>query len=102
MEAAKHDAGKARFDLIPARPLQELAMIYTQGAQKYEPRNWERGMDWGRVYAAIMRHLIAWHGGEDNDPEDGLSHIAHAAWGLFTLMEYAQTHPDLDYRRGST
>ena len=98
MTAIKHDEGKARFDLMPSGPLFELAMIYTVGAVKYAPRNWEKGMDWGRVFAAVQRHLWAWSGGEEVDPEDGLSHLAHAAWGLFTLMEYRTTHPEGDDR----
>ena len=99
MDAVKNDEDKARFDLIPPRPLWELAKIYTVGAKKYAPRNWEKGMCWGRIFAAIMRHLWRWAMGEDDDPEDGLSHLAHAAWGCFTLIEYSRTHPELDHRR---
>ena len=98
-QGVKHDAGKERFDLIPPWPLLELAKIYTVGAAKYGDRNWEKGITWGRVFAAIMRHLWQWLCGEDNDPEDGLSHLAHAAWGCLTLMEYSRTHPELDDRQ---
>ena len=97
-QARKDDHGKLRFDLIPPGALKELAAVYTVGAQKYGDRNWEQGLAWGRVFAAIQRHLWAWWGGEELDPEDGLSHLAHAAWGCFTLMEYAQTHPEMDER----
>ena len=98
MQGVKYDEGKERFDLIPPGPLMELAMVYTVGAQKYSDRNWEKGMAWGRVFAAVMRHLWKWWHGEKVDPEDGLSHLAHAAWGLFALMEYGNTHPELDDR----
>ena len=77
--AVKSDANKARYDLIPATPLDLLARIYTMGAKKYADRNWEKGMAWGRVFAAIMRHLWAFWRGEDLDPESGLPHPAHAA-----------------------
>ncbi len=99
--AVKHDEGKARFDLIPPGPLLELAEVYTKGAEKYDPRNWEKGMSWGRIFAALMRHLWKFWRGEVADPEDGLSHLAHAAWGCMTLMEYRRTHPELDDRSGS-
>lgn len=98
-QARKDDHGKLRFDLIPPGPLQQLAEVYTVGAAKYGDRNWEQGLAWGRVFAAIQRHLWAFWGGEAQDPEDGLSHLAHAAWGCFALMEYAQTHPEMDERK---
>lgn len=94
----KFDDGKTRYDLLPAYPLEMLALIYTFGARKYEDNNWRKGLRWGRVFAAVMRHLWAFWQGEDLDPESGLPHLAHAAWGLFTLMEYGVTHPELDDR----
>lgn len=97
-QGLKHDAGKLRFDLIPPRPLEDLARVYTMGAAKYADRNWERGLAWGRVFGAIMRHLWAFWRGEDLDPESGLPHLAHAAWGCFSLLEYRHTHPEMDDR----
>ena len=96
--ARKYDDGKERFDLIPAVPLLKLAQIYTYGVGKYGDRNWEKGMKWGRVFAAIMRHLWKWWKGEKVDEESGLSHLAHAAWGCFALLEYETTHPEHDDR----
>ncbi len=87
-EAVKHDGGKLRYDLIPASPLAELARVYTFGAQKYGDRNWEKGMSFSRVFGAVMRHMWAWWAGEDTDSESGISHLAHAAWGCFTLLAY--------------
>jgi hypothetical protein len=97
-DAAKHDEGKARFDLIPPRALWNLAEVYTIGEKKYSARNWEKGMPWGRIFAAVMRHLWKFWSGEDVDPEDGMSHLVHAAWGCFALIEYAQTHREMDDR----
>jgi len=94
----KDDEGKARFDLIPVYPLFELARLYTRGAVKYLARNWENGLAWGRVFAAMMRHAWAWWGGEEYDPEDGQHHLDSVAWCAFTLREYTRTHPELDDR----
>lgn len=94
----KADAGKHRYDLIPARPLDELARVYTIGASKYAERNWEGGLAWGRVFAAMMRHAWAWWRGERHDPEDGQHHLASVVWCAFALMEFEQTHPDGDDR----
>lgn len=98
IEGVKYDGGKLRYDLIPADALEELAAIYTMGAGKYEDHNWRKGMSWSRVFAALMRHAWAWFRGEDIDPESGLSHLAHAAWNCFTLINYAKTRPEFDNR----
>ncbi len=94
----KFDAGKVRYDLIPADSLHKLAEVYTFGASKYDDENWRKGFSWKRVFAAVMRHSWAWFRGEDLDPESGLPHLAHAAWGLFTLMNFADTNIQYDDR----
>ena len=98
MSANKHDTEKPRFDLIPPRPLFALAEIYTMGASKYDENNWRKGMKWGRIFGAIMRHLWAFWLGQDKDEESKNFHLAHAAWGCFTLIEYFYTHKELDDR----
>lgn len=94
----KKDVGKARFDLIPIKPLIMLANLYAKGAIKYAERNWERGMDFGRLYAAAMRHILYWWGGEKYDPVDGQHHLIAAIWNLFALVELEETHPECDKR----
>lgn len=88
----------ARFDLIPVGPLTLLAEHYGRGAQKYDANNWRRSYDWSLSYAALQRHATAWWGGEDNDPELGNSHLVAVAWHAFALLEFIQTHPELDDR----
>jgi hypothetical protein len=98
MSGTKADDGKHRYDLIPAQPLDELARVYTIGAGKYADRDWEKGLKWGRVFAAMMRHAWKWWRGERHDPEDGQHHLASVAWCAFALMEFERTHPELDDR----
>ena len=97
-EGIKHDAGKLRFDLIPAGPLFELARVYTIGAAKYDDRNWENGLKWGRVFRALLSHAWQWWRGERMDTEDGQHHLASVAWCALALMEFEATHPELDDR----
>jgi len=85
----KYDKNKPRFDLVPDSAVCEIAKVYTYGAGKYDDWNWAKGMRWGRVFAALKRHLAAWQAGEDNDPESGLSHLAHAGFGILTLLYFA-------------
>ncbi len=98
-EGRKFDADKLRYDLIPVEPMAEVARVYTIGAKKYGDRNWERGLKWGRIYAAIQRHLNAYWRGERDDQVDGQHHLASVVWGALALMEYERTHPELDDRQ---
>jgi len=97
-EGIKHDDGKLRFDLIPVYPLEKLAEVYTIGAKKYDDWNWAKGMNWSRIFAALERHLQAWKRGEEIDPENGQLHLASAAWGCLTLMEYGRIRREFDDR----
>ena len=98
MEGRKNDEGKARFDLLPVKPLFKVAEVYTIGAAKYDDRNWEKGILWGRIFAAMQRHAWNWHRREQLDPEDGQHHLASVVWCALTLMEFEETHPELDDR----
>jgi hypothetical protein len=96
--AVKADGGKRRLDLVPVDPVLDVADVLTFGANKYADRNWEKGFPYGRPYAAAMRHLLAWWNGETNDPETGLSHLAHAATNIMFLLEYAHSGAGEDDR----
>lgn len=89
-EGRKDDANKPRYDLIPPEWLDGPAKVLTVGAEKYGDRNWENGMRWGRVFAALMRHLWAWWRREKVDPETGFSHLWHAACCLMFLIAYEE------------
>ena len=95
---AKKGSKLARFDLVPASPLFQLAEHYGRGAKKYAARNWEGGYDWSLSYAALNRHLWAWWNGEDIDPETGSNHMTAVAWHAFALLEFLETHPEKDDR----
>ena len=87
-EGRKSDTSKNPLDLLPVDALQAVGAVLQYGATKYEPRNWEKGLSWSRVYGAILRHLFAWWRGEDRDPESGLTHLSHAACCLLFLLTY--------------
>lgn len=99
MEGKRHNAGKLRYDLIPATAEREYAKVLTAGAEKYGDRNWEHGMAWSKVLASLERHLQAIKRGEDYDPETGLLHSAHVMCNAAFLTEYYFTHPGLDDRK---
>ena len=93
----KEDAQKVRTDLLPVYPLLEWSRVLTFGASKYGDHNWRGGIKYSRLYAATMRHLFAFWGGEDNDQETGLSHLTHALCEVGFLLEFTK-RKDLDDR----
>jgi hypothetical protein len=88
----------ARYDLIPVGPLKKLAEHYGYGATKYDENNWRRGYAWSLSYAALQRHLNAFWGGEDMDPDSGRPHLAAAAFHCFALLEFMETNRERDDR----
>lgn len=88
LKGRKDDTEKLPFHLLPPELLEGVASVLDFGAKKYAPRNWEAGMDWSRVFAALQRHMWAWWGGEDKDPETGMSHLYHAGCCIAFLISY--------------
>ena len=97
-DGSKFDGDKERFDLIPMRPLIALARLFTKGAKKYGVRNWEKGIQSGRLFSAMIRHAFKYWGGEKLDPEDGQHHLTAVMWNAMCLMELEETHPEMDDR----
>lgn len=99
-EGRKDDANKVRMDLVPPEIIFAIADILTFGAEKYSARNWEKGMTWGRPFAALMRHMWAWWGGRgptsksflfgDLDEETKRSHLWHAACCIAFLVTFEE------------
>lgn len=87
----KYDGGKPRMDLLLSgcpNALEQVSQILTFGAQKYAAHSWQtvpQGED--RYLAALLRHLTAHGKGEVNDPESGMSHLAHAACNALFILE---------------
>jgi hypothetical protein len=87
-QGIKHDQQKIRWDLVPFDAVNEIAKVLTFGAEKYEARNWEKGMNWSRAFGALQRHLTRWFHGQDKDKETRLTHLANAGCCLFFLLAW--------------
>ena len=94
----KHDQEKPDMSLISSIALFKVAQVMTFGKNKYSANNWRGGFYWTRVISAALRHIFLYLGGETLDPETGISHLAHACCGLFFLLEFEETHRELDDR----
>jgi len=104
--AVKFDGDKTMYDLIPWDAIEELGKLYTKGAKKYAARNWEKGFRYGRTFAAMSRHAIAWfmayvRGESGVDPETGLSHMVAVAWNALALVTFELRKIGIDDRPGA-
>ncbi len=64
------------------------ALGLLDGATKYGRSNWRAvGIRATIYYDAVDRHMSAWLEGEDNDPDSGLPHLAHALAGLAIVVD---------------
>ncbi len=94
----KYDEGKTPYELLAPEMLEGVGKVLQFGADKYAPRNWEKGMKWGRVFGALMRHMWAWWRGEKADPDTGYSHLWHAGCCIMFLIAYEARKAGTDDR----
>ncbi len=95
----RYNKGKVRYDLLPPYAIHCLAANITKGAEKYEARNWELGMNWTTVLASLKRHLADFEMGADIDIEDGQLLMAKVMTNAAFIVEYYKIAPQFDDRQ---
>ena len=96
---AKRDVaeGKNRHELVSPFAIDRLAKHLTDGAVKYESRNWEKGIPFDRTWASAKRHIAAYEMGKTDE-----DHLVAAFCNLHFLLHYEEMikagkmSPDLD------
>lgn len=78
----------AQLGAVDPDALMDVARVAGFGASKYSRFNFAKGYAWSLSYDALQRHLHAFWGGQGNDPESGLPHLAHAAWHCLALLTF--------------
>lgn len=78
--------------------LEILGKVTGWGAEKYEAYNYLKGYNFSWLFNAMMRHMLAFWAGEDNDPESGLPHMAHAMWHAGALVSFVERGIGVDDR----
>ncbi len=90
--AIKYDGGKApiyrgALAYFP-RAIELVAAVSAFGASKYAWKGWEGVSDGVNRYSdAMVRHLAREGQGEVLDPDSGLLHAGHVAWGALARLE---------------
>jgi hypothetical protein len=96
--------GKRRWCLAPLHVLGEIVDVLQWAIERETPPpytrdSWRHIPNWREVYGdAILRHLTAWQGGQDFDPESGRLHVSHIGASVFILIARSLETP-LDLRR---
>jgi hypothetical protein len=84
-----------RFDLLPQRPLAELARFYGEDAA--EPVT-DYGRAWSDEYARLQEHSVRFWAGENYFPATGHLNSVHITHHAFNLIELSQRFVDYDDR----
>jgi hypothetical protein len=98
VEGKRYNEGKRKWGLLSFKALAELVKVLEFGAKKYDSWNWSKGLSFTETFESMQRHLVAWYNGEDNDPETGLSHMAHVFCNAMFLMHFIVTGTGKDDR----
>lgn len=80
-----------RYDLISPIALRRLAETHAEGADRYGQYNWRAGMPFTDTLNHCLAHINAYLTGDKSE-----DHLAHAAWNLFALMHFEETHPEMN------
>jgi len=81
----------ARYDLLlETKGARRLAETYGEGAVKYGDNNWKSGIPNSNLFNHLLAHIYAYMNGDRAE-----DHLAHAAWGLFAVMEFDE-HENYD------
>ncbi len=88
-----------RYDLISPQGLRRLAETYAEGAMKYTEHNWRKGIPYSNLINHMLQHINLYLAGDRTE-----DHLAHAAFGLFAIMEFEETRPELNdlFNNGET
>ena len=90
-KALRYNENKVEWSLVDWKSLEPMVKVLMYGAEKYEIDNWKKGQDLRSLSSCLMRHLVAFMGGEDIDPESGESHLGHILCNAM-FMVYSQSH----------
>lgn len=93
-QALRYNQGKMDWSLVDFKSLEPMVEVLMFGAEKYSPDNWKNGLPIREIFGSLLRHLIAFKDGEDNDPESGKSHIGHAMCNLMFISYMLQNDPE--------
>ncbi len=73
--------GKGHFHSIPPTALRHMAKRFEDGARKYAQDNYMKGIPLRHYMDSLMRHLLAWHEGDESE-----DHAGAILWNAATMV----------------
>lgn len=81
---------KPPLHAIPPLALLHLGQAMADGNRKYGLVNWRHDpITTSTYYNALMRHVLAWWDGQDDDPKTGIKHLAYIMANCAILLDAA-------------
>lgn len=65
--AMREALGKQYMRQVPLEAMAAAAAAFEYGADKYAPRNWEKGLPWQQMIDSLKRHIDDFERGEEYD-----------------------------------
>lgn len=89
---------KLRWDLLPLEEIEDIVKVFTAGADKYGPNNWQYLDDaYNRYKGALLRHLVEHDRGNEIDEETGCRHLAQVAWNAIAMLYHSKQKTDYQH-----
>lgn len=94
----RFNQGKPKWSFVDFNSLEDMVRVLEYGANKYSKDNWKKGLPYTEISESLIRHLISFLNGEDNDDESGISHVGHIMCNAMFLSYMYKNRKDLDDR----
>jgi len=89
---------KSKWSYVRFSALKPLTDVLEFGATKYKPFNYTKGLSQVEICESLLRHIIAYMEGANNDNESQLNILGHIQANAYFLEYNRLHHPELDDR----
>jgi len=101
MSKDKMDQGKVQPTLVYRSLVEAVARVREHGAKKYGgTESWQKVAS-SRYIDALLRHVLAFAGGEELDAESGMHHLWHAATNIMFEIERRERYRVLGLKQSN-
>lgn len=92
-------SNKLPLGMVPSTTMCYLTLGHSEGHIKYGLYNWrEAGVRYSIYKDALLRHLVKYEAGEEEDPETGVPHLANAITCLSIIIDAKECDKLIDDR----